>query len=1129
MEGRRENTAEGVFRLLPIQGLSHHVDALGPQSASTPWEQNRLSSLKLRLLCRCVLLFAFLQLPKLAAAQNLAPYQPSGWSDKIVVARTAGTTTDSTNLTPSDTLYVDWAIVNNGAVATPGPFYTNLNVDGTLKNTWNTDEGMNPNTYTSVIGYNIGSLPAGTHTLTISFNNPLTVYEESYTDDQYTKTITVTGTPNLTPYQPSGWSDKIVVTTSGTSTTDSSLTPDDTLYVNWAVVNNGDGITAATFYTQLYVDGTLKNTWNTDPPMNPNTYTSVTGYKIGSLPAGTHTLKIMTDSTNAIAETSETDNQYTKTITVAPLPNLMPYQPSGWSDRIVVTTSGTTTTDARNITSNDNLYVDWAVINKGDLATTATFSTQLYVDGALKNTWNTDPPFAPNAYRAVTGYNLGPLSAGFHTLTIKVDSTNAIAESSETDNQYSRTLAVAVPGSWTPLTHPLPGAGGSHCMLLTDGRVMCQLSAPAYWFALTPTNTGDYINGTWTQMASPSLYSPVYYSSAVLADGRLLVMGGEYEGDTVYSKKGAIYDPVANQWTAVAAPDGWTTIGDAMGIVLPDGTYMQSDCCSGKYALLNPKTMAWTPVSATQLDNFNDEEGWVLLPDGSLLNVDVWYGSNLNQTERFIPSSGNWVSSGSTPASLSDNGNSPFHSHEIGPGVLRPDGTVFWIGTVPTTTDTGHTAIYNTASGTWSAGPDIPNHEGANDAPAAVLPNGNVIAQLSPAYSGGVYSEPSHFYVFDGTNLLPATSPASTSCTPDCSFASYQGNMLVLPTGQVLLTETFEFVSPNVQVYTSPGAPNSAWRPTISSMPSLIQPGMTYSISGTQFNGLGVGASYGDDAQSATNYPLLRITNRSTNHVLYARTHNHSSMGVSTGSLTVSTQFDVPAGIETGLSDIEVVANGIASLKSQVDVETYGPPLTTTAAANITMNAATLNGSVNPNSLSTTAYFQYGATTAYGNTAGSFNLPSGTSATPLNYTVSTLNCNTTYHFRMAAQNSAGTTYGADTTFSTSACTGPGATTGSATSMTQTSATLNGTVNPNGFSSNGYFQYGATTAYGKTTASAGLGTGTTAIPLSQTIFGLSCGTTYHFRAVGQDTAGPSYGADAILSTVSCPRRGQITSQ
>ena len=73
--------------------------------------------------------------------------------------------------------------------------------------------------------------------------------------------------------------------------------------------------------------------------------------------------------------------------------------------------------------------------------------------------------------------------------------------------------------------------------------------------------------------------------------------------------------------------------------------------------------------------------------------------------------------------------------------------------------------------------------------------------------------------------------------------------------------------------------------------------------------------------QTATNYPLVRITNNSTGHVFYARTHDHSTMGVATGNTTVSTNFDVPSSMEKGASQLEVVANGIPSQPVSVTVK----------------------------------------------------------------------------------------------------------------------------------------------------------------------------------------------------------------
>jgi hypothetical protein len=138
---------------------------------------------------------------------------------------------------------------------------------------------------------------------------------------------------------------------------------------------------------------------------------------------------------------------------------------------------------------------------------------------------------------------------------------------------------------------------------------------------------------------------------------------------------------------------------------------------------------------------------------------------------------------------------------------------------------------------------------------------------------------------------------------------------MILPNGQVLVG------GGRTEVYTSTGTYQSSWQPTISSYPTSVTPGSTYQISGTQFNGLSQAGAFGDEFQFATNYPLVQITNSGTKHVFYARTHDHSSMGVATGSATVSTNFDVPTTIETGASTLVVIANGIPSNPVSITVQ----------------------------------------------------------------------------------------------------------------------------------------------------------------------------------------------------------------
>jgi len=130
-----------------------------------------------------------------------------------------------------------------------------------------------------------------------------------------------------------------------------------------------------------------------------------------------------------------------------------------------------------------------------------------------------------------------------------------------------------------------------------------------------------------------------------------------------------------------------------------------------------------------------------------------------------------------------------------------------------------------------------------------------------------------------------------------------------------------------------------------------------------------------------------------------------------------------------------------------------------------------------------------------------------------------LTASTTYHFRIVAHNSAGTTYGNDRTFTTLSPTGPPVViTNPATLVASYSATLNGSLDPHGLTTTVYFQYGTTTSYGLTTAPQSK-SGNTYQNILANISGLMAGTTYHFRIVATNSAGTRYGADRTFTTLS----------
>ncbi len=194
------------------------------------------------------------------------------------------------------------------------------------------------------------------------------------------------------------------------------------------------------------------------------------------------------------------------------------------------------------------------------------------------------------------------------------------------------------------------------------------------------------------------------------------------------------------------------------------------------------------------------------------------------------------------------------------------------------------------------------------------------------------------------------------------------------------------------------------------------------------------------------------------------------------------------------------------------------PTAATNAASGVSSSGATLNGTVNANNDSTTVTFEYGTTTAYGTTVTAGQSPvTGVANTAVSKAITGLTNNTTYHYRVVAQNSSGTTYGADMTFYTGAG-APAVTTEVASSITPDSATLNGTVNANNSSTTVTFEYGPDTGYGKTvTADQSPVTGSTDTPVSAAISGLLVNTIYHYRVVGQNGVSTIYGDDMTFAT------------
>jgi hypothetical protein len=488
-----------------------------------------------------------------------------------------------------------------------------------------------------------------------------------------------------------------------------------------------------------------------------------------------------------------------------------------------------------------------------------------------------------------------------------------------------------VSGVWVTFTNPFPGTKPGTALQLTDGTVLVHDTCTTDWYRLTPTHGGDdYAAGTWRKMATaPNGYSPQYFASQVLPDTRVLVNGGEYNGagcPRADTTQGALYDPQANQWFDVPAPPGWTAIGDAASVLLPSGDEMLQEIKGStmesiaSVAPLPSHTVTWKATGAGKADS-NGEEGWTPLANGEVLAADTHLNVGMpTPAEIYSQTTGKWTATGTSPVTLADPG-----SHEIGPAVRLPDGTVFQTGANPCghTGCRGHTAIYHPSTKTWTAGPDFPVISGkdydVSDGPAAVLPSGHVLIQASPAYgcndskgNPSPYCAPSHFFEYDGTGIPRVNEPASAP-----NMASFEGRMLVLPTGHVLWTNSR---TTDVEVYEGNGGPKAAWRPVLSAIPAtLTRSHARYTMSGSRFFGVSNGAAYGDDAQMVTNYPLLRFQSKVDGTFCFAITY---------GFTATSSLFDMPypsprpwvLPCTPGPAVAQVIVNGIASVGKNVTI-----------------------------------------------------------------------------------------------------------------------------------------------------------------------------------------------------------------
>ena len=194
-----------------------------------------------------------------------------------------------------------------------------------------------------------------------------------------------------------------------------------------------------------------------------------------------------------------------------------------------------------------------------------------------------------------------------------------------------------------------------------------------------------------------------------------------------------------------------------------------------------------------------------------------------------------------------------------------------------------------------------------------------------------------------------------------------------------------------------------------------------------------------------------------------------------------------------------------------------GQPPTASTGSGTPLNdtGALLAGTVNPKGDATDAWFEWGSSTSYGNTTPATAVGSGNVSASHGEIINGLAFGATYHYRLVAQNSFGTTYGSDRSF-TMPIQRPSVQTLAASSVQKFSSTLNGNLNPNGNSCSMWFEWGVTASYGSRTSGGNYsGSRASYATFSESLTGLEPGKTYHYRACASNVSGPTYGSDTTF--------------
>ncbi len=436
--------------------------------------------------------------PAGSQAANLTPFRPRGWSAPLVVTGVEGGRDDATLRVGSDT-FLSWAIANERDALIDQTFFIDVLFDGVTVGRWPSHRLAGgalgairdwPNLH------RLTRIEPGFHTVTLVVDPTNLVAESDESDNRFEKEFSwlppetdappraaKRRLPDLAPFTPDGWEGPVTTNAHGVDGSDGPLSVEAPAYVSAAFNNRGHASVEGGVWTHIYVNDVL-----VDIHVVPGLLME---YPLGRvrindlresirLAPGEHTLKLVIDPTDLIAESDELNNVYEKRITwttgdvlalraptpqpdpsyPAPmtLPNLTPGWRFGWDDPIVVSPEQGTFHDAPLVVGK-TAFVDLAVSNRSVVAPDQTFSVDLYFDDQKVSSFYLSITSTGRAESLVEDWEelseVVEVTAGPHTLKLVIDPDNLIDEANEDDNVFEKvvTWEEEPPAPRSPITY----------------------------------------------------------------------------------------------------------------------------------------------------------------------------------------------------------------------------------------------------------------------------------------------------------------------------------------------------------------------------------------------------------------------------------------------------------------------------------------------------------------------------------------------------------------------------------------------------------------------------------------------------------------------------------------------------